>query len=87
MQDRSLPRVYFSNKFHGDVMAQGRFDSCTKISVLVLLEEWGSSPWHHLLLMPLWRTWLARCSEEAEVGVRFPGEAPDFTRVCTVCRM
>lgn len=34
--------------------------------------------------MPLWRTWLARCSEEAEVGVRFPGEAPDFTRVCTV---
>ena len=30
-------------------MAQGRFNSCTKTVVLVLLVEWGSSPWHHLL--------------------------------------
>ena len=47
----ALVRVQPVSTSYGDVMAQGRFDSCTKISILVLLEEWGSSPWHHLLFM------------------------------------
>ena len=42
-----------------------RVDSCDTIKCVLLNS-----------LTLLLRTWLARCSEEAEVGVRFPGEAP-----------